>query len=158
MTAVDDPLTHVLEFTFSPPIFVYKDRDAGSVPALNPIHRVIGLRDNSITAQIGEKMDASHDLSGVKSIYVMSSVLAGGSCVSSRDGGRKLALLDVIPVTVAYGGVIHNDEIHGLADSHEYDNVLSNNLSSVDIQIRDSENNLLDTNGLDIVIVLKILT
>ena len=156
-TAVDDPLTHVMEFTFSPAIFVYKNRDPGLTPAKNPIHRVIGLRTDSVGPLLGKKMDASHDLSGVKTVYVMSNTLAGGSCVSSRDGGRKLALLDTVPVIVAYGGVIHTFDTHGLADSHAYDRILSNNLSSVDIQLRDSENNLLNTNGLDVAIVLKIL-
>ena len=155
-TVVADSITNLLSFTFSAAISIFRQRSNGE---LNPIHRVVGIRSGIggvATPVAVYTAEAVLDLSGVKSVYILSSVLSGGYCTSSRDGGRKMALLDTLPVRVPYGGIIHHDATNFETDSVSYDGVLSNNLSSIDIELRDSENNLLSTNGLDIVIILKI--
>ena len=155
-TVVDTPLTHKLAFTFAASISIFRNRSNGE---LNPIHRLVGIRSGvggvavPVASYTGE---AVHDLSGVKSIYILSNVLAGGYCFTSRNSGSKMALLDTLPVKVAFGGVIHHEDANFEVDSITYDNTLQNNLSTIDIELRDSENNLLDTNGLAVVILVKV--
>ena len=154
LTSTDNQYTHKLSFTFSPPISVYKIRPDGSS---NPIHRVVGFRSGVIQSPVASySCEATHDLTGIKSINVLSNVLAGGRAVSSRDGGRKLALLDVIPIESPYGGIIHHSSTDFQADTTFYDSVLNNNLTDVDIVLTDENNNILNSNGLDVVITLKI--
>lgn len=155
-TAVDTPLTHKLAFTFSPSISIFRNRSNGE---LNPIHRVVGIRSGVggvATPVAAYTAEAMHDLSGVKSIYILSNILAGGYAITSRNAGSKMALLDTLPVRTAFGGIIHHEDINFEVDSITFDGVLQNNLSSIDIELRDSENNLLDTNGLDVVLLLKV--
>jgi len=155
MLLVDNPLTHKLEFSSFPAISYYKTLADGS---LNPMHKVLGIRVGKGRLNIQETYTAEglHDLSGLKSIYILSDTLSGGYCNCSRDGGSRMSLLDVIPVKQPFGGIIHRNPGSFEVDTRSYDNILSNNLSSISIELRDSENNLLDTNGTDIVIVLKI--
>jgi len=151
---IDNQITHKLSFSAVPDISYYKTRPDGS---LNPIHRILGIRSGIPLNPIKDyDAQAVHDLSGVKSVNITSNVLAGGMGISSRDSGSKLALLDVCPINVPFGAVVHSDPVDLQLDSLTYDNVLNNNLTVVDIQLRDEDNNVLDSNDLNVVISLKI--
>jgi hypothetical protein len=151
-----DPITQLFEMTFLPPISIFRERVNG---LLNPIHRVVGIRSGvgGVAVPVGlYTAEAIRDFSGLKSIYILSNVAAGGNCITSRDNGSRMALLDTLPVSVPFGGIIHHSERNFETGRLSYDQVLQNNLSTVDIELRNSENELLDTNGSDIVLILKV--
>jgi hypothetical protein len=155
-TITTDSITQLFEMTFLPPISIFRKRSNGE---LNPIHRVVGIRsgEGGVTTPVGlYTAEAIRDLSGLKSIYILSNVCAGGNAITSRNGGSRMALLDVLPVRVPFGGTIHEEARNFETDLLSYDRVLQNNLSTIDIELRDSENNPLDSNGSDIVVVLKV--
>ena len=156
VTISSDSITQKFDMTFLPPTSVFRKRSNGQ---LNPIHRVVGIRsgEGGVTAPVGTyTAEAIRDLSGLKSIYVLSNVMAGGNCITSRSGGSRMALLDVLPVRTPFGGIIHEESRNFETDLLSFDRVLQNNLGNVDIELRDSENNALDSNGSDIVMVLKV--
>ena len=152
---VEDTMTHKFEIVMSAnPIRIYKTRPNGE---LNPIHRVVGFRDDlSSTPLLSYSCPALHDLTGVRTVNVTSETLAGGHGITSRNNGNKLALLDTIPISVAFGQAQSHDPSDLPLDSIDYDQVLSNNMSSIDITLRDQDNNVLDSNGLNFVLTLKL--
>lgn len=120
----------------------------------NPMSRALGISNTVTIENSSYTCDSLPDLSGVKSVYVISKQLSSASFISS---GRLGSVLDVVPVNVEFGSVVlHSGE--GNTDNHVYSTELHNNLSVIDIELRDEDNNLLDTNGHEIVIILKIYT
>ena len=155
VNVTEDTLTHKFEIQMSAnPLRIYKTRPNGE---LNPIHRVVGFRDDlTATPLLSYTCPALHDLTGVRTVNVTSETLAGGHGVTSRNTGNKLALLDTIPITVAFGQAQSHDPTDLQLDSIDYDQVLSNNMSTVDITLRDADNNVLNSNGLNFVLTLKL--
>ena len=154
-TIVKNALTHKLTWNTNVALRFYQYRPG--TDELNPISEILGIIGDTDVPVLSYNSDGIPDLCGVKSVYVISKELSGGSCISSRDGGQKLSLLDSIAVNAGFLEVNYsNGSDHGDEDSHAYDDVLQNNLSTISIELRDSNNNLLNNNGHDFVCILKI--
>ena len=144
--------TKRLTFTSTPAISYNKYKLDGSK---NPMARVLGIASADVVEYNALVATSLPDLSGIKSVYVCSPQLSGGQFISSNTLG---SVLDVVPVTVPFGSFVSHSGEAGGSDSHVYANELQNNLSTIDIQLRDEDNQLLDCNGTEFVCILKIYT
>lgn len=153
-TLTENTLTRVLDWTSDTGIVIRQTR-AELVRVDNPMFEVLGIRGDGNTLITAYTSPAVYDVSGLKSLYIHSKSLAGGSCVTSRGSGHLISLLAIIPINVPFGGIQnYNDREEN--DRHFYSNFTSNNLTFVDIELRDEDHNLVDLNGHDISLTCKI--
>ena len=153
-TIIKNSLTHKLTWNVNVAMrfYEYKVSDGEK----NPIAEVLGIVGDTNVPVLSFNSGGIPDLCGVKSVYIISRELAGGSCVSSREGGRKVSLVDVIPVNAGFLEVNYSVNSDSETDNHVYDDVIQNNLSTISIELRDSDNNLLNSNGHNFNMIIKI--
>ena len=147
--------TNTQKLTFTTDLAISWSKYRPASTTVNPMAKVLGINSMSDVESTSHVAGSIVDLAGVKSIYVISNQLAGGAGVSSKNGGQKISLLDVVPMDVAFGAV-KTHESEGETDIHIYNDNLRNNLSLINIEVRDEDLNLLDMNGSEIVIVVKV--
>jgi hypothetical protein len=152
MTPTVTALTSKLNFATDLSVQYYEYRANG---LRNPMASVLGLVGDNGSEVTSFDATGLYDLSGVKSIYVISPQLSGGAGLSSRGSGSHVSLVDVIPITVPYKSIQNHQSGDLGSDNHTYDDVFTNNLSDIYIELRDANNNLLDTNGHEVVLILK---
>lgn len=127
-------------------------------PILSPLAKVVGLGDTSgstfpTVAELSLTCPNLPNLGGLKNYYVTSRVLSQGYNGVFK-GGDQIPLLMNVPVTVAYGVVEHYEpqDIH--LNLKKF--VRKQNIQWIDIKIFDEDLNVINLNGGDIEIVLKI--
>jgi hypothetical protein len=86
------------------------------------------------------------DLSGIKNIYIFAN-WASMNVFDSTGGDKSISA--IVPVTVPFGSTIYYDNNEQSLDAIEKSKVYSQNLVDPEITLRDLNDNILDTNGIN---------
>lgn len=96
-----------------------------------------------------------HNLSGLKNYYVSSRILSQGYNGLFRNG-IQIPLITNVPINQPYGFTVHYDSQDIMLNMKSYNR--PQNIQLIDIKILDEDLNVVDLNGADVEIVLKIYT
>ena len=139
----------------------------GSVPlkistdqTTSPLAKIIGFGDTeeeTYPAVISNSITAPFlpNLAGIKNYYLSSRVLSQGYNGIFKNG-QQIPLVMNIPITVPYGVVQHYDPQDIQLNLKKFSR--KNNVQWIDIKILNEDLDVVDLNGGDIEIVLKIYT
>lgn len=146
VTYVNDTSTNKVSITFDANVILR---------ASSTIARVIGLDPDTDTANLSvHNLPNIYNLSGLQKVYIGSHTIAKGTTMSSSDKSH-IKIFTEIPITVPYGGVEHR-VLDILESTDEVTHSVPFNISSIDITLYDQDLNIVDLNGLDYQIVLKV--
>jgi hypothetical protein len=154
VTIEQSPLTNVLTITTESKLIKF-----GTNLTTSPLSKVIGLPSTketypeiAVTSIVAPNMV---NLGGLKNYYLTSRVLSGGHNAIFNEGYHS-PLVSNIPIDVPYGAIqhFHSQEIELTIKKHHR----MNNIQLIDVKILDEDLNLVDLNGHDIEIILKIYT
>jgi len=154
LTLIQDPITKKLDWTTDVAVRYYEYKLSDG--ALNPAANVFGIIGDSGATALTYLSAGLPDIGGVKVVNIISPELAANSCVSSRGAGRNINLAHSVPMISEFGVLIAHESSDFETDGHRYDENSTNNLNSVHIELRDENNNLLNSNGNDIVMTFKV--
>ena len=143
-------VTKKLNFNCTPAITFYEIRPNG---IKNPMADILGLETSSAIATGNHTAGGVHDLSGLNSLYILSPQLSSDSIISSNNAIR-LNVLDIVPVTSGFSDLISHEPDN--SDIFQFSDGLNKNLSTVDIELRDTDNHPVDLNGGHIDIICKL--
>jgi hypothetical protein len=155
LTIVQDALTGKLAFTSSTLAFKFS-----TDPIDSPSAKVLGLGDTASATypdQVTMSLDCPFliNLSGLKNYYLASRVLSHGYNGIFKSG-ESLPLVMNIPIDVPYGAIEQYDPQDISLNLKTFSR--PSNIQWIDIKILDEDLNVIDLNGGDIEIVLKIYT
>jgi len=150
-----DDLTSKLKITSSVPIRFETN------PSVSPLAKVIGLPNyiqgsQSLfpeTASTSIDVPNLHDLSGINNYYILSRVLSQNYSGLFSNGVQFPMVINV-PVDVAYGQIQHYESDDIQLNIKKYS--IPQNIQLIDIKIIDIDGNVVDLNGADIEITLKV--
>jgi hypothetical protein len=132
--------------TFNTPIILYGD--------ISTMNTIIGLGDETITASTNISLPNIVNFSGLQKVYIGSHTLTRGITMSSSNKNH-IKVFTEIPIQVPFGGTEHRtvEDITSLDES-----TLSTaiNLSSIDLTFYDQDLNILELNGSDVQVILKV--
>ena len=121
----------------------------------NPMGDVLGINngsggDLSVFTPVG-----SVSLEGLKNVFIYSDKLGENNLINSQ--GKTFSFLGVIPIEVGYGGIEHYVTQHSELDDHDSLSVVhGKNVQVIDIKLTDVNGNILELNGHDVDLILKI--
>lgn len=138
--------TSKLTFTSTPALLLYGDTST--------ISELIGLEPVPTAVIVSQTMANVVNLSGLQKVYIGSSVIAKGTSMTSSDK-EHINIFTEIPITGAYGEIEHRvlNDLHSIDESTH---AVPFNISSPDITLYDQDLNILDLNGANYQIVLKV--
>lgn len=146
MTYVVGSITKKLQLTFG---------GTTILRAESLISKYIGMDEEKDTANLTvHNLPNVYNLSGLQKVYIGSHSVAKGTTMSSSDKSH-IKVFTEIPITVNFGEVEHRV----LSDMHSIDEVTHSvpfNISNMDVTLYDENLNIVDLNGLDFQIVLKV--
>lgn len=148
MTYVIDLITAKVTLTFNTPISLQGD--------ISTMNKVVGMDLTITPASVSVLMPNIINFAGLQKVYVGSHTLTRGIAMSSSDK-RHIKIFTEVPITVPYGGVEHRT-IEDITSLDESTMSIPINLSNIDITLYDQDLNIVDLNGLDIQLVLKVFT
>lgn len=160
LTMALDPITYKISFTTTTAI-EYLPHRTQSDPLYaenNPMGEVMGILESSGGDVLAYTATGVPDLTGETEVYIVSTNLSDGSNMISSEL-LSVPVVIVIPITSCFGSVSHY-----LSQAEDADNIIYNsqrlgkNLQDIDIRIFDREGRLLDNNGADSEIIVKILS
>jgi len=93
------------------------------------------------------------DLSGIKNIYIFAN-WASMNLFDSTGSDKSIAA--IVPVTVPFGSTIYYDNNEQSLDAIEKSKIYSQNLVDPEITLRDLNDNILNTNGIDYELIFKV--
>ena len=108
-----------------------------------------------VPAAPGRLADALPDLSGIRNFYISSNTLGDGNCMISPTL-PKLSIIAVVPNTVPFGSICYYQSNEQLLDTIEFSSIFGKNCSYIDLQLRDIKGGLIDLNGEDWSILIKV--
>ena len=116
---------------------------------------LLGLPDEDIVIPIFTTYQHINlvDLSGVKNIYIFAN-WASMNLFDSTGSDKSIAA--VVPVTVPFGSTIYYDNNEQSLDAIQKSKVYSQNLVDPEITLRDLNDNILNTNGIDYELIFKV--
>ena len=123
------------------------------------INGILGLdtdTDSVFPAGISTILPNIFDLSGLKKVFIGSHALAKGTTMTSSNKIHKNIFTE-IPIEVTYGSIQHRT----LSDLHTSDEVTHStpfSVSNMDITLYDQDLNILDLNGRDWQLILKVFS
>lgn len=118
-------------------------------------YKLIGLPNEDILIPIFTSYNHPNivDLSGIKNIYIF----ANWASMNLFDStGRDKSIAAVVPVTVPFGNTIYYDNNEQSLDAIEKSKVYSQNLVDPEITLRDVNDNILNTYGIDYELLFKV--
>lgn len=145
MTYVVNSVTKKIQLTFG---------GTTILRASSIIAKIIGMGDADTANLTVHNLPNMYNLSGLQKVYIGSNTIAKGTTMSSSDKSH-ISVFTEIPITVDFGEIQHRV----LSDLHSIDEVTHSvpfNISDVDITLYDQDLNVVDLNGLDYQIVLKV--
>lgn len=148
MTYTIDSVKTKLELTFSADIEITND---------GTINSVLGLESDVSTMFVAaspQTLPNIFNLSGLRKVFIGSHTLALGTTMTSSDG-RNINIFTEAEIDVAYGGIQHRT----LSDLHTSDEITHStpfNISNMDVTLYDQDLNVLDLNGREWSMVLKV--
>lgn len=146
VTYVNDLMTNKLQITFDANVILRSS---------STISRVLGMDTENDTANLTvHSLPNIYNLSGLQKVYIGSHTIAKGTTMSSSDKAH-IKIFTEIPITVSYGAIEHR-VLDMLEITDEVTHSIPFNISSIDITLYDQDLNILDLNGLDYQIVLKV--
>lgn len=152
MSYVIAALTDKITMTVAPAITIL----GGPVIDENTtISRQLGLDPRLNTASATVHIFPNvHNLAGLLKVYIGSHTITRGTAMTSSDKSH-VDVFTEIPIRVPYGEVEHRvlDQLHSIDESTHS---MPFNLSHIDIKFYDQNMNILELNGLDVQIVLKV--
>ncbi len=93
-------------------------------------------------------------LQGVQHVHIASKVLSKGNNFIEANTRQEVPIVAMIPNDVPFGAVKHYETKHEQLDVINYESEV--NLQSIDIKLFDGKGNLLDLQGEDCTIILKV--
>jgi hypothetical protein len=150
LTVTGDTVTRKLVFTSSGDLFAYSTDSMGGYLGMikPPPFDSAGI--------LVYELEGFPNLSGVKEVYISSSRMSDGSHLVVPFGSSK-PVIAAVPITVGFG-----EFQTYIAPSLELDEIIfpsfssGSNLRTIDIQVRDSFGNILDTGGLPTTMTCKV--
>ena len=149
LSVTEDPVTKKLVFTSSGGLFAYsKDGMGGYLGMINP-------PPFTGPGTLIYTLEGFPNLSGVKEIYISSARMSDGSHLVIPFGST-LPVIAAVPISVGFG-----EFQTYIAPNIELDEIIfpsysaGSNLRTIDIQVRDTFGNILDTGGLSTTITFK---
>ena len=149
LSITQDTITKKLKFTSSGDLFGYSTDSMGTyLGMINP-------PDFDSSGLLVYQLEGFSNLSGVKEIYISSTRMSDGSHLVLPFGGT-LPAIAAVPINVAFGEY----QIY-IAPNIELDQIVfpsysaGTNLRTIDIQVRDSFGNILDTGNLPTTLTFK---
>lgn len=152
MSYVINALTKKITMTVAPAITILGG------PVINgatTISKKIGLDPRINTASLLiHTFPNQYNMIGLLKVYIGSHTMTRGTTMTSSDKSH-IKVFTEIPIRVAYGEVEHRvlDQLHSI---DEATHSVPFNLSNIDISLYDQNLNILELNGLDVQIVLKV--
>jgi hypothetical protein len=147
-TITQDSLTQKLTFTMAGGQFsVFSDRD------VNPMCEVLGMITSSTSMVNVYTSEALPDLAGLNNIYISSQTLSNHSAMIASEKLKKDIFCN-IPIDVPFGVTKISDEDETSLDYSVFSS--RKNISSIDITLLDENNDVLDLQGADWIIILRV--
>ena len=146
MTYVINTITNKITFTFGGALIL---------TGASPMSKLIGLDPQVDTASLTVHiMPNTFNVSGLQKVYIGSHTMTRGTTMTSSDKSH-IKVFTEIPIRVNYGSVEHRtlNDLHSIDESTHS---IPFNLSQIDITLYDQDLNVIDLNGLDTQIVLKV--
>ena len=146
VTYVNNLMTNKLELTFDANIILRSS---------STISEVLGMDSYVDTSNLSvHSLPHIYNLSGLLKVYIGSHTIAKGTTMSSSDK-THLNIFTEIPMRVSYGAIEHR-VLDVLESTDEVTHSIPFNMSSIDITLYDQNLNIVDLNGLEYQIVLKV--
>jgi hypothetical protein len=153
LTVTEDALTHKLSIVSSTAFRISTD------PIISPLAKVLGAGSDAGYYPASETSSFTlpdlPSLQGNKNYYLCSNTLAQGSNGIFKNG-ENLPLIMVVPCEVAFGFTEHYQATDETLTIKRYDR--PQNIQSLDIKLYDEDLNIVDLNGQDVEIILKVYT
>jgi hypothetical protein len=149
LSVTEDAVTKKLVFTSSGDLFAYSTEQLGGFLGMVKPPPFDGL------GELVYQLEGFPNLSGVKEIYISSARMSDGSHLVVPFGST-LPVIAAVPLTVGFGEF----QVY-IAPNIELDEIFfpsysaGSNLRTIDIQVRDTFGNILDTGGLPTTITFK---
>lgn len=125
----------------------------GGTAGIGSLNEVLGNNVDSgnigITVYISDSLP---DLAGLQNIYVHSTTMAEGNLVDGDVENHDI--IAEVPVDAPYGSRVNYESRDDELDSINYDSV--RNFDSIKVELVDINNNVIELNGGNVIIVLKI--
>lgn len=149
LTILLNNTTKKLEFASTTPITYLTETE-------NIMARILGLTSGSVGDVLTFPAPGFPDLSGVQTLYIASEVLSDGSNLIDAVL-QAVPVIAVIPINVPYGGFAQYSTEHSDIDHIDYGSQSSGkNIQHIDVRVYDDTGDIVDFQGLDWVMILKI--
>lgn len=147
LTITQDSITNKLSFTTNVNFRFLSKTDN------NPMGDVLGIYTSSVGDVANFTADGLPNLVGLRHIYIASNTLSNNISMITDDKQKYNIFCD-IPITVGFGELQTVSQDVSSFDSTDFGS--KKNISTIDIELLDEENNIVDLNGHDFVLVFSI--
>lgn len=150
MTASLNTVTGKLQYVNTTTIRYLNQEDG------NAMADVLGIKTSATENVSSYSSEHLPNLSGTSEVYVVSNVLSDNSNMINKSL-LSLPVLVCVPITSSFGSLTHyyaNDSL--LEEVVYYSQRLGKNIQSVDIKLIDRNGNLLDLQGLEFEMILRV--
>jgi hypothetical protein len=124
----------------------------------NSLNANLGLNTN-VALEIYPGLDTLFpnlaDLAGIRNFYISSSTLSDNNAMISPTLPR-IGVISVVPNDVSWGNIVFYRANEQLLETIDYPSRNGKNISSIDLQLRNLEGKIIDLNGLDWSLIIKI--
>lgn len=141
-----DSKTYKITLTFNTPVSLQGD--------ISTMNDVIGMDESITTANTIIPLPHIVNFAGLLKVYVGSHQMTRGTTMTSSDKSH-IKIFTEVPITVPFGGIQHRT-IDNMNSLDEATHSTPFNLSNNDITLYDQNLNVIDLNGADVEIVLKV--
>jgi hypothetical protein len=143
-SALTDKLTFAIAGNF----------DMISDPAINQLAPILGISTTVLTTAGPETADDLPNLTGLTKVYISSKALGSDKSMITADKVNQ-NVFATVPVNVPYGTTqIHEEFSSNTLDRSTFQ--AHKNLNKIDVQLLDGNNRVIDLNGLDWEIILRV--
>ena len=145
-TIVQNPITRKLTFGMTGTFKLF------AFPK-NPMGRILGIAEDTAAGLSTFNITGLPNLTGLRHIYVQSSVLSNQTVMVTNDKSKHPIFCD-FPVTVPWGESQAYDGWDG--GTNQQDFMARKNINAVDIKLLDEHNQVLELNGHDWVMIFRV--
>jgi hypothetical protein len=136
-------------------VYEWNDPVVGINPTAFSILGLVSSIDQNVTANIPLEHPYLPDLSTIKNIYVEASFSKMNS-FDSRGNNRNICGIVPIGDNISFGSIIHYENNESSLDTIERGSTYSQNLTDVEITLKDVNDRLLNLKGLQFELVFKV--